>query len=371
MTFDHWSQNTRLDFLENGTYSIVQSSRISIDGEYGDIEGSRGWMTSLRVSGPFLQGHNLIFKAGSTSPEVSWDGRPILQESQSSISLESGLVHIARPDNLVDTWMRLEKKNNAPKIVKGQAIKSFHVSLPLGLELSVNVVRLSKGELPKWHIDLLVSMRPEPEGQSGHCGNFNGDASDDTLGQMAQEHSRRLEATSETETGCATDEDLESANIVCRDMCGGGVPSWIKNLNMVDQESLAGLKQAFIDGCIYDVCQAGPSLAVSDCFMGWESRVAAITTSASVSLVGPGCCKPAKIWDFGKQMSGRTLKECTVECASHIQCTAFAMSGCSGSSDEACLGTCHIYTIGLEEEITTGSCMDSNLNGNTFCYSMH
>merc|ERR1712151_820615 len=282
------SQNTRLDFLESGTYSIVQSSRISIDGEYGGLEESHGWMTWVRVSGPFLQGHNLIFKAGSTSREVSWDGRPILQESQSSISLESGLVRIARTDAVVDTWMRLENKNNAPNFVKGQAIKSFHVSLPLGLELSVNAVRLSRGELPKWHIDLLISMRPEPEGQSGHCGNFNGDASDDTLGLMAQEHSRRLEAMSATETGCATDEDFKSATDVCSDMCGGGVPSWIRMVNIVDRESLAGLKQAFIDGCIYDVCQAGQSLAVSDCLMGWQSRVAAITTSASVSLVGPG-----------------------------------------------------------------------------------
>merc|ERR1712050_595451 len=191
------------------------------------------------------------------------------------------------------TWMRLENKNNATNFVKGQAIKSFHVSLPLGLELSVNAVRLSRGELPKWHIDLLVSMRPEPDGQSGHCGNFNGDAGDDTLGLMAQEHSRRLEATSATETGCATDEDLKSATAVCSDMCGGGVPSWKAwkgMVNIVDRESLAGLKQAFIDGCIYDVCQAGQSLAVSDCLMVWQSRVAATTISASVRLVGPGFC---------------------------------------------------------------------------------
>merc|ERR1712151_1158890 len=77
-TFDDLS----LTFSESGTYSIVRSSRISVQGQYeridfSDTERAGGWMTSLNVSGSFLQGHTLSFKAGhgaAAEGGVFWDG---------------------------------------------------------------------------------------------------------------------------------------------------------------------------------------------------------------------------------------------------------------------------------------------------------
>jgi len=45
--------------------------------------------------------------------------------------------------------------------------------LPLGVKVTVN----------RWrqHLDVLITMQPQSDGQDGHCGNLNGDASDDDI----------------------------------------------------------------------------------------------------------------------------------------------------------------------------------------------
>merc|ERR1711972_604021 len=48
----------------------------------------------------------------------------------------------------------------------------IYVELP-GVKLVVN--RWSK------HLDVTIHMRPQAGGQDGHCGNFNGDSTDDTV----------------------------------------------------------------------------------------------------------------------------------------------------------------------------------------------
>merc|ERR1712107_497788 len=47
------------------------------------------------------------------------------------------------------------------------------LDLPLGVRVRVN--RWAK------HLDVLITMRPQAGGQDGHCGNFNGNAGDDTV----------------------------------------------------------------------------------------------------------------------------------------------------------------------------------------------
>merc|ERR1711972_723707 len=69
LTFDKWSQDVRVLFQEDGTYWIVRSPRISIQGHYERMDFSEhqyanGWITSLTVSGTFLEGHELTFTAG-------------------------------------------------------------------------------------------------------------------------------------------------------------------------------------------------------------------------------------------------------------------------------------------------------------------
>merc|ERR1719401_3118854 len=66
-----------LTFTTDGTWPLVNSERISIKGTYGRVRRNRGYLLSVSVDGPFLQGHTLNFGLGEE--EVTWDGVPILQ----------------------------------------------------------------------------------------------------------------------------------------------------------------------------------------------------------------------------------------------------------------------------------------------------
>merc|ERR1712039_90303 len=56
---------------------------------------------------------------------------------------------------------------------ENRPVHGLSVELPRGVKLAVD--RWAK------HLDLTISMQAQPGGQDGHCGNFNGDESDDTL----------------------------------------------------------------------------------------------------------------------------------------------------------------------------------------------
>merc|ERR1712187_75678 len=166
-----------------------KSSRISIQGQYeridfSDTQRAGGWMTSINVSGSFLQGHTLSFKAGhgaAAEGGVFWDGVAILQGLEHEVSLESDLVIATRHDNPVRSWQRLEQTDaqvNAQS--PGRLIRSYDVVLPLGVVLTVNTVDWTQRN----NLDMLLMMYPEPEGQSGHCGNFNGEKGDDWIPTM-------------------------------------------------------------------------------------------------------------------------------------------------------------------------------------------
>jgi len=342
-------------FYESGTYPVVSSSRISIQARYERIDFSPnqkadGWLTSLNVSGPFLEGHTLSFRAGSDmggDGGLFWDEVALFQGPEHEVSLGSGLVLATRQDNPVRSWQRLEPtdaRRNAQS--PGRLIRSYDVTLPLDVVLTVNVVDWG----PRHNLDMLLMMYPEPEGQSGHCGNFNGDKGDDVMTRMVSEEAATEDLAREAE---CTGEAYANATATCRAMCGDA------------QED------AFEEACIFDVCRAGPDVAISDCLIAWQTKVAKTPAiSNATRLVGPGCCRAVTLLDRNHaQNQDVTLSECALRCAS-TDCTAFAVSGCSSTSDAVCGGHCHLYLSNDQQHITTGNCYDSALDDNTFCYAI-
>jgi len=356
LTFDKWSQDVRVLFQENGTYWIVRSPRISIQGHYERMDFSEhqyanGWITSLTVSGTFLEGHELTFTAGvEGEAQLSWDGVAILQGPEREILLESGLVRARRQDSPLEVWTSLD--GTVPPVNAFSAapiIRSYDVTLPFGVAMTVNSAHWLTH---RSNLDVLLTMHPEPEGQSGQCGNFNGDPDDDTMEMMED---MRVEAQGAAarklgEAAGCTKELLANATAVCTAYCG---------------ES-----SGFLEDCIYDVCRAGPQVAVSDCLIAWQTKVA--TTPAiptAPSLVGAGCCKPRIVSMLNRQHNF-TRSQCARDCASKSDCNAFAISGCSSSADGTCGGACHHYLIDSQHEADSGDCLESALNGNTFCYTI-
>lgn len=327
-------------------------------------------MTSLSVSGPFLQGHTLSFQTGSSQKEeVAWDGVPILQGHELDVALVSGLVRARKHNSPVVAWERLSGIRVAGHLRRRMryASRSYVVTLPLGVEMTVNIA-LSGHKF----IDLVLTMHKEPDGQRGHCGNFNGDPNDDRAmlwpsNEAMRSQVRRLdaaspqgaapaEATEDPVADVCTVEARANATAVCTALCGDGGGE-------------GALAASFVKGCVYDVCQGGEELAVFDCLVAWQTQLAiASALPATTTLVGAGCCKPWR--EIIANTLNLTRKECAVECASHSECNAFAISGCSSSSDETCGGQCHLYDMNSLEEAVAGACYESAINGNTFCYTV-
>merc|ERR1711972_1088649 len=98
-------------------------------------------------------------------------------------------------------------------------------------------------------------------------------------------------------------------------------------------------------------------------------------------LIGRGCCRrlPKGIvngWKKGIIMSwtDHTWNQCMQSCAENASCAAFAVSGCSSSSDRICGGGCHLYEMSTSEDITSSMCYETNgfagITDTTFCYAM-
>merc|ERR1719491_1222939 len=147
--------------LDNGDFWVVRSGCVSVQARYGP-GGRNGESPSvihaIAVGGSFLEGHVLAIEVGGN---VTWDDSPILSGFPSSFQ-EAGLI---------DARYSGDSEHVDPGL-GGMPVKSVEATLPLGVRLVVN----------RWpdHLDVLLAMRPLPGGQDGHCGNFNGDPTDDS-----------------------------------------------------------------------------------------------------------------------------------------------------------------------------------------------
>jgi len=147
----------------HGDFWIVKSSQVSIQGRYGPTQWTENGLSAtlaVAVGGPFLQDHVLIIEP--KNGQITWDGEPILQEFPSDWSVQ---------DLITAQYHELEEP-----IDRAQAHRPIHgvdVQLPQDVRLTVN--RWAK------HLDLVIHMRAQASGQDGHCGNFNRDASDDSV----------------------------------------------------------------------------------------------------------------------------------------------------------------------------------------------
>merc|ERR1719382_1740195 len=80
-------------------------------------------------------------------------------------------------------------------------------------------------------------------------------------------------AGAETEAVECTGEALANATAVCTAYCGQA--------------------SGFMEDCIYDVCRAGPHVAISDCLVAFQAMATTRPAApAAWNLVGPGCCRP-------------------------------------------------------------------------------
>jgi len=150
-----------MNMFAHGDYWLVRSSDVFIQGRYWSTrEDGASSTRALAVGGPFLQNHTLIVEP--LDGQVTWDGKAILQGFPSEEDIPSLLV--ARYH---------DAGNRIRDGLKHAVVGSVELELPLNVRITVN----------RWqdHIDVMITMRIFLDQKvDGHCGNFNGDASDDT-----------------------------------------------------------------------------------------------------------------------------------------------------------------------------------------------
>jgi len=157
------------DIFSYGDFWIVKNSLVSIQARYSSTQWTVSGQSATRaiaVGGAFLHNHTLIVQP--MDGHVTWDGKQILEEVPSDFRVPGLLSLHFREDEA----LRLDEGQ------RGLPVRAVRMQLPLGVQLTVN--RWSR------HIDVKIAMQPLPGGQDGHCGNYNGDASDDTAEHLLE-----------------------------------------------------------------------------------------------------------------------------------------------------------------------------------------
>jgi len=198
-------------------------------------------MKEIAIGGPFLKskdGTENILRISSLS--ASWNGGAILTGFPDEWTNSDPKIAV-----VTDGQGEIMQDSRA-----GKQLHVVHVKLPLGVELQINRWN-EPGEGD--YINTKVTMSVQPN-QDGHCGNFNGDPSDDTrplirsrIGTTGVSPENLLfniktpvaPANRPDLNNCPTDKS-EQASALCKAKSKNGIPS---------------------HDCMVDVCFGGPGFA--------------------------------------------------------------------------------------------------------------
>jgi len=165
VTFD----GARPSIYGDGEFWIVKHSDVKIQGRYMGTAYTYGLAATqkIAVGGPFLGGHTIEVEPMETAygGHILVDGQVVLS-TFGNYTVGNNVAKIRYdgigelPDKAASKW--------ESRIV--------HMELPKGITFTVF----------RWgnYLDLTLEMTPLEGGQDGSCGNFNGDATDDTTAEI-------------------------------------------------------------------------------------------------------------------------------------------------------------------------------------------
>jgi hypothetical protein len=154
-----------------GDFWLVSSEQVRIQAHYmpdESLAAKNQFVNAVAVSGPFLQ--KKIIMIGGLDGKVTLDGREILpsqegvSEKPLAATFDEALVHATQSSD-------------------------GEVMLRLPSQVSLSVKRYAS------HVDVVIEMPKQVEGQDGLCGNFNGIPADDTLTVVAERFDPMVQAS--------------------------------------------------------------------------------------------------------------------------------------------------------------------------------
>lgn len=225
----------------HGDYWVVRSELISIQGRYNATQWSIDGQSATRalaIGGPFLNGHTFIVEA--MDGIMTWDGEPVMQDFPSRFAADGVIsAHYHELEEPID------------QAEPYRPVYGVDLELPLGVRVRVN--RWAK------HLDVLIAMRQQLSGQDGHCGNFNLNATDDTLDLISARTDLRVSAQESLFPGASPDasEVVEKSITDC-------APEVREPAQVECEAKQANASASFVEACVYDVCFGGEDFDVQE-----------------------------------------------------------------------------------------------------------
>lgn len=168
---DSDAREDRNNNFKTGDFWLVKSHDVHIQARYNLVKERRNkpFLKGVAVGGPFLRGNVLLI--GPKQGQVFWNKQAITPSLKEAPFKVDGLVNVT-------------SRKDAP-LVQDTSLtqEGLEITLPLGVRMLANrypdilSVSITSGRLA---------------GQEGECGNFNGDASDDTEEQIKARGARVL-----------------------------------------------------------------------------------------------------------------------------------------------------------------------------------
>jgi len=169
-----------------GDQWLVRSGLVSIQARMAndDSLAERNlFVRAVAIGGAFLKGNTMVI--GSLEDQVTWNGKPILQEDEVEI-VRGHLEYTSRFSvEEKEFFVKATRSANSSLVQDlSKTNRGLTIEMPLGLSLVVN--RL------KHHLNVAIKMPPQEGGQEGLCGNFNGIAGDDSMEMAAKRSSPKV-----------------------------------------------------------------------------------------------------------------------------------------------------------------------------------
>ena len=157
--------NFDVNVYDVGDFWLVRSDRMHIQGRYRLAEEfgpDKAGVGAIAVGGPFLDGNKFIVEPKDGT--VTWNGEVLAQNSEFTWDTAKGPVK---------AWTYVDAAH-----VEGSAPSGVTINMPDGVQLKVR--RFNQ------HLDAKIVMRKSAGVIDGQCGNFNGDAEDDTTDHVSE-----------------------------------------------------------------------------------------------------------------------------------------------------------------------------------------
>jgi len=233
-TFD----NSFPSFLGEGEFYVVRSNQVSIQARFMATPFTNGLAATHQIAvGGAIMGGSKFSIGPLDNGEITCDDQPILQGFPSSAQCGPVTLTYDSQGKLVDdAQAKLEKR-------------IVHVDLPDGTHL----------QIMRWanHLNVRVTMQQSP-GQDGVCGNFNGNAADDSSDSIMARLGGRV--------------PVSELLFRHRAQTNGEVHKTIADCDMeLREKAMKECKAAqpnaageLLDTCIFDVCFGGEQYAAED-----------------------------------------------------------------------------------------------------------